>query len=164
MLALSSPFGAPMLFQKKANGSLQMCLDYHALNKLTIKNKYLLPLISDVFDQLGGAKYFTKLDLWSRYHQVWIAEGDQPKTACVTRYGSFQFTVMPFGLTNTLATFCTLLNEVFCDLLDKFIVVYLDDIIIYNKSLEEHVEHLRVIFKLLRDNQLYVKEEKCAFA
>ena len=159
----NSPFGAPVLFQKKVDGSLRMCVDYRALNKLTIKNKYLLPLISDVFDQLGGAKYFTKLDLRSGYYQVRIAEGDQPKTACVTRYGSFQFTVMPFGLMNAPATFCTLMNEVFRDLFDKFIVIYLDDIVIYNKSLEEHVEHLQTIFKLLHDNQLYVKKEKCEF-
>ncbi|KAE8736351.1 cytochrome P450 78A7-like [Hibiscus syriacus] len=159
-----SPYGAPVLFQKKHDGSLRMCIDYRALNKLTVKNKYPIPLIADLFDQLGGARWFTKLDLRSGYYQVRIAEGDEPKTACVTRYGSYEYLVMPFGLTNAPATFCTLMNKVLQPFLDRFVVVYLDDIVIYSKTLEEHVEHLKQVFLVLRENELFVKEEKCSFA
>ncbi|KAK5811041.1 hypothetical protein PVK06_026360 [Gossypium arboreum] len=159
-----SPYGAPMLFQKKHDGSLRMCIDYRALNKITVRNRYPIPLIADLFDQLGSARWFTKLDLRSRYHQVWIAEGDEPKTAYVTRYGSYEFLVMPFGLTNAPATFCTLMNKVLQPFLDRFVVVYLNDIVVYSKSLDEHVEHLREVFQTLRENELFVKEEKCTFA
>ncbi|RVX13859.1 RNA-directed DNA polymerase-like [Vitis vinifera] len=159
-----APYGAPVLFQKKHDGSLRMCIDYRALNKVTVKNKYPIPLIADLFDQLGRARYFTKLDLRSGYYQVRIAEGDEPKTTCVTRYGSYEFLVMPFGLTNAPATFCTLMNKIFHPYLDKFVVVYLDDIVIYSNTLKEHEEHLRKVFKILRQNELYVKKEKCSFA
>nr|CAN62036.1 hypothetical protein VITISV_019703 [Vitis vinifera] len=141
-----------------------MCIDYRALNKVMVKNKYPIPLIADLFDQLGRARYFTKLDLRSGYYQVRIAEGDEPKTTCVTRYGSYEFLVMPFGLTNAPATFCTLMNKIFHPYLDKFVVVYLDDIVIYSNTLKEHEEHLRKVFKILRHNKLYVKKEKCSFA
>ncbi|KAJ7943087.1 Retrotransposon protein, putative, Ty3-gypsy subclass [Quillaja saponaria] len=159
-----APFGAPVLFQKKQDGSLRMCVDYRALNKITVRNSYPIPLIADLFDQLSGAKYFTKLDLRSGYYQVRIAEGDKPKTTCVTRYGAFEFLVMPFGLTNAPATFCTLMNQVFRGYLDKFIVVYLDDIVIYSSTLEDHKQHLQLVFNRLRENQLFVKREKCSFA
>ena len=141
--AFKAPYGAPVLFQKKHDGSLRLCIDYRALNKITINNKYPIPLIVDLFDQLGGARWFTKLDLRSGYYQVRIAVGDEPKTACVTRYDSYEFLVMPFGLTNAPATFCTLMNKVFQPFLDKLVVVYLGDIVIYSKTLEKHVEHLR---------------------
>ncbi|RVW19712.1 Retrovirus-related Pol polyprotein from transposon 17.6 [Vitis vinifera] len=159
-----APYGAPILFQKKHDGSLRMCIDYRALNKVTVKNKYPIPLIADLFDQLGRARYFTKLDLRSGYYQVRIAEGDELKTTCVTRYGSYEFLVMPFGLTNAPTTFCTLMNKIFHPYLDKFVVVYLDDIVIYSNTLKEHEEHLRKVFKFLRQNKLYVKKEKCSFA
>ena len=159
-----APFGAPVLFQKKHDGSLRLCIDYRALNKVTVCNTYPVPLIANLFDQLSGAKYFTKLDLRSGYYQVRIAEGDEPKTTCVTRYGAFEFRVMPFGLTNAPATFCTLMNEVFHEYLDKFVVVYLDDIVVYSATMEEHREHLIRVFQKLRENQLYVKREKCSFA
>ncbi|KAJ7947141.1 Retrotransposon protein, putative, Ty3-gypsy subclass [Quillaja saponaria] len=159
-----APFGAPVLFQKKQDGSLRMCVDYRALNKVTVRNSYPIPLIADLFDQLSGAKYFTKLDLRSGYYQVRIAEGDEPKTTCVTRYGAFEFLVMPFGLTNAPATFCTLMNQVFRGYLDKFVVVYLDDIVIYSSTLEDHKQHLQLVFNRLRENQLFVKREKCSFA
>ncbi|KAL9259804.1 RNA-directed DNA polymerase-like protein [Drosera capensis] len=133
-----APYGAPVLFQRKKDGSLRLCIDYRALNKVTVNNKYPIPLIANLFDQLGGAKYFTKLDLRSGYYQVRIAEGDEAKTTCVTRYGSYEFLVMPFGLTNAPATFCTLMNNIFHAFLDKFVVVYLDDIVIYSATLEEH--------------------------
>ncbi|KAI5347847.1 hypothetical protein L3X38_000734 [Prunus dulcis] len=156
-------YGAPVLFQKKREGTLMLCIDYKALNKVTIKNKYPIPLIADLFDQLGGARYFTKLDLRSGYYQVRIAPGDEPKTVCATRYGSYEFLVMPFGLTNAPTTFCTLMNKVFHPFLDKFVVVYIDDIVVYSNSLEEHLEHLQKVFHVLRENQLYVKREKCSF-
>ncbi|KAL9259847.1 Retrovirus-related Pol polyprotein from transposon 17.6-like protein [Drosera capensis] len=159
-----SPYGAPVLFQKKKDGSLRLCIVCRALNKVTVKNKYPIPLIADLFDQLGGARYFTKLDLRSRYYQVRIAEGDEAKTTCVTRYGSFEFLVMPFDLTNAPVTFCTLMNNILHPYLDKFVVLYLDDIVIYSAMLEDHVEHLRIVFKVLASNELYVKKEKCSFA
>ncbi|OMO75693.1 reverse transcriptase [Corchorus capsularis] len=139
-----APFGAPVLFQKKQDGSLQLCVDYRALNKVTVRKKYPIPLISNLFDQLSRAKYFSKLDLRSGYHQVRIIEGDEPKTTCVTRYGAFEFLVMPFGLTNAPTTFCTLMNQVFHDFLDKFMVIYLDDIVVYSSTLEEHLEQGRL--------------------
>lgn len=125
---------------------------------------YLIPLIADLFDQLGAARWFSKLDLRSGYYQVRIAEGDEPKTTCVTRYGAYEFMVMPFGLTNAPATFCTLMNKILHPYFDKFVVVYLDDIVVYSKTLEEHVQHLQIVMNLLRGNQLYVKPEKCSFA
>ncbi|KAL5775969.1 hypothetical protein ACOSP7_013526 [Xanthoceras sorbifolium] len=158
-----APYGAPVLFQKKHDGSLRMCVDYRALNKVTIKNKYPVPHAADLFDRLSRASYFTKLDLRSGYWQVRVAEGDEAKTACVTRYGSFEFLVMPFGLTNAPATFCNLMNDVLYEFLDKFVVVYLDDIVIYSNSLAEHVVHLRQVFSKLREHKLYVKKEKCEF-
>ncbi|XP_015941749.1 uncharacterized protein LOC107467224 [Arachis duranensis] len=133
-----APYGAPVLFQKKHDGSLRLCIDYRALNKVTIKNKYPIPLIADLFDQLGRAKWFSKLYLRSGYHQVRIADGDEPKTTCVTRYGSYEWLVMPFGLINAPATFCTLMNEIFRLYLDWFIVVCLDNIVVYSNTLEEH--------------------------
>lgn len=141
-----APYGAPVLFQKKHDGSLRLCIDYPTLNKITIKNKYRIPLIADLFDQLGGACYFSKLDLRSGYYQVRISEGDEAKIACVTRYGSYEFLVMPFGLTNAPATFSTLMNKIFHPYLDKFVVVYLDDIVIYSQTLEDHVDHLKAVF------------------
>lgn len=159
-----APYGAPVLFQKKQDGSMRMCVDYRALNKVTIKNKYPVPLVEDLFDRLSKATYFTKLDLRSGYWQVRIAAGDEGKTTCVTRYGSYEFLVMPFGLTNAPATFCNLMNEVFYEYIDRFVVVYLDDIVVYSSSLEEHVGHLKQVLARLRQHQLYVKKEKCEFA
>jgi hypothetical protein len=159
-----APYGAPVLFQKKADGSLRMCVDYRALNKVTIKNKYPVPLIQDLMDRLCGASIFTKLDLRSGYWQVRVADGDEHKTTCVTRYGSYEFLVMPFGLTNAPATFCNLMNDVLYDFLDNFVVVYLDDIVIYSRGIEDHVTHLSKVLSRLREYELYVKREKCEFA
>ncbi|KAK9148304.1 hypothetical protein Scep_007061 [Stephania cephalantha] len=128
------------------------------------KNKYPIPLVADLFDRLSGAAYFTKLDLRSGYYQVRIAAGDVPKTAMVTRYGSFEYLVMPFGLTNAPATFCNLMNDVLKEFIDRFVVVYLDDIVIYSQNLQDHVDHLRKVLTTLRANHLYVKKEKCEFA
>ncbi len=158
-----SPYGAPVLFVHKKDGTLRMCVDYRALNKVTVKNWYPLPRIDDLFDRLSGAKVFSRIDLCSRYYQIRIAQGDEEKTACRTRYGSYEFLVMPFGLTNAPATFCTFMNDIFREWLDDFVVVYIDDILVYSNSMEEHVEHLRKMFQRLRKNKLYAKFEKCKF-
>ncbi|KAL5554469.1 hypothetical protein UlMin_041870 [Ulmus minor] len=158
-----SPWGAPVLFVKKKDGTLRMCIDYRELNKLTIKNKYPLPRIDDLFDQLKGAANFSKIDLRSGYHQLRIKNNDVPKTAFRTRYGHYEFLVMPFGLTNAPAAFMDLMNRVFAKYLDKFIIVFIDDILVYSKTPEEHEEHLRVTLQLLRDSRLYAKFSKCDF-
>jgi hypothetical protein len=142
---------------------MRMCIDYRSLNEVTIKNKYPLPWIDDLFDQLQGAKYFSKIDLRSGYHQLRIREADIQKTAFVTRYGQYEFTVMPFGLTNAPAFFMNLMNKVFMEELDKFVVVFIDDILIYSKNRKDHERHLRIILGRLRAHQLYAKLSKCEF-
>jgi transposase InsO family protein len=158
-----SPYGAPILFVPKKNGKLRMCIDYRALNKITVKNRYPLPRIDELMDQLHGATVFSKLDLQSGYWQIRIAEQDVPKTAFRTRYGHFEWKVMPFGLTNAPATFQHLMNKILQPYLDKFVVVYLDDILIFSKTPEEHLEHVSKVLEVLRDNQMYVGLDKCAF-
>ncbi len=126
-----SPYGAPILFVHKKDGTLRMCVDYRALNKAMVKNRYPLPRIDDLFDRLSGAKVFSRIDRRSGYYQIRIAERDEEKITCRTRYGSYEFLVMPFGLTNAPTTFCTLMNDIFRKWLDDFVVVYIDDILIY---------------------------------
>jgi hypothetical protein len=159
----SSPWGALVLFVEKKDKSMRMCVDYRSLNEVTIKNKYPLPIIDDLFDQLKGAKYFSKVDLRSGYHQLKIRESDIPKTSFVTRYGQYEFTVMSFGLTNSPAYFMNLMNKVFMEELDKFVVVFIDDILVYSKGVEEHEQHLRVVLGKLRAHKLYAKFSKCEF-
>ncbi|KAJ9542719.1 hypothetical protein OSB04_029225 [Centaurea solstitialis] len=159
----SSPWGAPILFVKKKDGSLRMCIDYRELNKVTIKNRYPLPRIDDLFDQLQGAAWFSKIDLRSGYHQLRVKEADVSKTAFRTRYGHFEFLVMPFGLTNAPTAFMDLMNRVCRPMLDKSVIVFIDDILIYSKTKEEHVTHLREVLEVLRREQLYAKFSKCAF-
>ncbi|GKA67825.1 putative reverse transcriptase domain-containing protein [Tanacetum coccineum] len=159
----TSPWGAPVLFVKKKDGSFRMCIDYRELNKLTIKNRYPLPRIDDLFDQLQGSSVYSKIDLRSGYHQLRVREGDIPKTAFRTRYGHYEFQVMPFGLTNAPAVFMDLMNRVCKPYLDKFVIVFIDDILIYSRNKEEHASHLRIILELLRKEKLYAKFSKCDF-
>ncbi|GJV13253.1 putative reverse transcriptase domain-containing protein [Tanacetum coccineum] len=158
-----SPWGAPMLFLKKKDGSFRMCIDYRELNKLTVKNRYPLPRIDDLFDQLQGLCYFYKIDLRSGYHQLRVHEEDILKNAFRTRYGHFEFIVMPFGLTNTPAVFMVLMNRVCKTYLDKFFIVFIDDISIYSKSKEDHEVHLRLVLELLKKERLFAKFSKCKF-
>lgn len=159
----SSPWGAPVLFVRKKDGSMRMCIDYRALNKLTVRNSHPLPRIDECLDRLKGAKFFTSLDLKSGYHQVRIASEDVPKTAFNTRYGQYEFLVSPFGLTNAPPTFQSLMNRVLNDCLDKFALVYLDDILIFSKTKEEHQQHVRHVLSLLRDAHLIANLKKCEF-
>ncbi|KAI3708785.1 hypothetical protein L2E82_38236 [Cichorium intybus] len=159
----TSPWGAPILFVKKKDGSMRMCIDYRELNKITVKNKYPLPRIDDLFDQLQGASYFSKIDLRSGYHQLKIRESDIPKTAFRTRYGHYEFLVMPFGLTNAPAVFMDLINRVCRPFLDTSVIVFIDDILVYSRSQSEHEVHLRQVLELLRREKLYAKFSKCEF-
>ncbi|GJY18559.1 putative reverse transcriptase domain-containing protein, partial [Tanacetum coccineum] len=159
----SSPWGAPILFVKKKDGSFRMCIDYLELNKLTIKNRYPLPRIDDLFDQLQGSSVYSKIDLRSGYHQLRIHEEDIPITVFRTRYGHYEFQVMPFGLTNAPTVFMDLMNRVCMPYLDKFVIVFIDDIMIYSKNKEEHGEHLKTILNLQRSKKLYAKFLKCDF-
>ncbi|GJV41050.1 putative reverse transcriptase domain-containing protein [Tanacetum coccineum] len=159
----SSPWGAPVLFVKKKDGSFRMCIDYQELNKLTVKNRYPLPRIDDLFDQLQGSSVYSKIDLRSGYHQLRVREEDIPKTAFRTRYGHYEFQVMPFGLTNAPAVFMDLMNRVCKPYLDKFVIVFIDDILIYSKNKQEHEEHLKLILELLKKEELYAKFSKCEF-
>ena len=155
------PYGGPILFVDKKDGKLRLCVDYRAFNKVIVKNSYPLPQISDLFDRLAGAKYFSIIDLHSGYHQIRIVQGDEKKTTCWTWYGSFEFLVMPFRLCNALATFTTLMNNIFHEYLDNFVIIYIDDILVYSKTTEEHVEHLEKVFQKLCLNKLYAKGDKC---
>jgi hypothetical protein len=157
-----SPWGAPVLFVKKKDGSMRLCIDYQELNKVTIKNRYPLPRIDDLFDQLQGSQVFSKIDLYSGYHQLKVQENDVQKTAFRTRYGHYEFLVMPFGLTNAPAAFMDMMNRIFRELVDHCVVVFID-ILIYSKSREEHEEHLRTVKSILRKHQLFVKFKKCKF-
>jgi hypothetical protein len=140
-----------------------MCVDYRSLNEVTIKNKYPLPRIEDLFDQMKGPSVFSKIDLRSGYHQLKIRESDIPKPAFRTRYGLYEYTVMSFGPTNAPAYFMYLMNKVFIEYLDKFVVVFIDNILIFSKTEEEHEKHLRMVLEKLRSNQLYAKFSKCEF-
>ena len=160
----TSPWGAPVLFVKKKDKTIQLCIEYRQLNRVTIKNQYPLPRIDDLFDQLRGARVYSKIDLRIGYHQLRVRETDIPKTAFRTCYGHFEFTVMPFGLTNAPTTFMYLMHRVFQPYLDQFVVVFVDDILIYSQSEWEHEYHLRIVLQLLRDHQLYVSSISVSFS
>ncbi|GJX99541.1 putative nucleotidyltransferase, ribonuclease H [Tanacetum coccineum] len=159
----TSPWGAAVLFVKKKDGSFRMCIDYRELNKLTIKNRYPLPKIDDLFDQLEGSSVYLKIDLRSCYHQLRVMDEDIPKTDFRTRYRHYEFQVMPFGLTNAPTVFMDLMNRVCKPYLDKFVIVFIDDILIYSRNKEEHANHLRIILELLKKEKLYAKFSKCDF-
>ena len=158
-----SPWGAPVLFVKNKDGTLRMCIDYRKINKVTVKNKYLLSRIEDLFDQLKGAGVFSKIDLRSRYYQLRVKEVDVPKTAFRTRYDHYEFLVMPFGLTNAPTAFMDLMNRVFRPYVDQFVVVFIDDILVYSKDAQEHEQHLKIVLQMLREKKLYAKLSKCDF-
>jgi hypothetical protein len=158
-----SPWGAPILFVKKKDGTLRLCIDFKHLNKVTIKNKYPFPRIDDLFDQLKSVRIFSNIDLRSGYHQVRIKEDDINKTTFRTRYGHYEFIVVSFGLSNAPTVFMFLKNGVFREYLDKFVIVFLDDILVYSKSKEEYEQHLRMVLQVLREHRLYAKISKCIF-
>ncbi|GJZ59518.1 putative reverse transcriptase domain-containing protein, partial [Tanacetum coccineum] len=162
-LPVPHPGGAPVLFVKKNDGSFRMCIDYQELNKLTVNNRYPLLRIDDLFDQLQGSSIYSKINLRSGYHQLRVREEEIPKTAFRTRYGYYEFQVMPFGLTNAPAVFMDLMNRVCKPYLDKFIIVFIDDILIHSKNKQEHKEHLKLILEFLKKEELYAKFSKCEF-
>src|ERR1051325_7148683 len=158
-----SPWGAPVLLVKKKDGSMRLCIDYRQLNKVTIKNRYPLPRIDDLMDRLVGARMFSKIDLRSGYHQIRVKEEDVQKTAFRTRYGHYEYSVMPFGVTNAPGVFMEYMNRIFHPYLDSFVVVFIDDILVYFKSEEEHAEHLCIVLEVLKNKKLYAKLSKCEF-
>jgi len=155
-----SPLGTPILFMKKKDGILKIFIDYRQLNKVTIKNMYPLPRIDDLFNKLKGATMFLNIDLRSGYHQIRIKQEDIYKTNFQTRYGNYEFVVVPFRLTNAPTTFMCLMNSVLCLYLDKLVIMFIDDILVYSKSKEDH---LATVLRLLREHQLYAKLKKCSF-
>ena len=159
----SSPWAAPVLFVSKKDGGLRFCVDYRGLNKLTVKNSYPLPRIDEILDQLSTAKYFSVIDLRSGYHQMRIAEEDVPMTAFSSKFGHFEFTVVPFGLTNAPASFMSMMDKVLADYTGKFVMAYLDDILVYSESWDAHIEHLQKVLNKLRLHKLYAKLTKCEF-
>ncbi|KAL4366532.1 hypothetical protein GQ457_05G020900 [Hibiscus cannabinus] len=160
---ITSPRGAPVLFVKKKDGSMRLCIDYRQLNRVTIKNKYPLPRIEDMFDQLRDAFLFSKIDLRSGYFQMRVKDADVLKTAFRTLYGHFEFLDMPFGLTNAHATFIDLTNILFKPYLNKFVIVFIDDNLIYSRNKDEHAKHLQIVLQTLREHQMFAKFSKCEF-
>ena len=158
-----SPCSAPVLFVKKSDGTLRLCVDYHGLNKITTKNRYPLPLIGEMLGRISHAKFFTKMDIWDGYNRLRMAVGEEWKTAFRCRYGHFEYTVMPFGLCNAPGTFQHYMNDMFCNFLDKFLIIYLDNLLIYLDTLAEHKKHVRMVLETLREAELCLKPSKCEF-
>lgn len=160
----SSPYASPVLLVKKKIGEWRLCVDFRGLDAYTIKNKFPLPIIEELFEELVGAKWFTTLDLRSGFHQILVALEDQYKTTCQTHFGHYEYKVMPYGLTGALATFQAIMNHILAPLLRKCVVVFIDDILIYSKSHEEHVQHVQMVFDILKEHQFKVRLSKCTFA
>ena len=158
-----SPAGTPILFAPKKDGSLKLCVDYRGLNSITVKNRYPLPLITEIMDHVTGAKYFSKIDLKDAYYRLRIKAGDEWKTAFCTYYGHYEFMVVPMGLTNAPTTFQAYINKALQGLVDDFCIVYLDDILVFSKTKEEYDLHLQYIYQRLREAELYAKPSKCQF-
>jgi hypothetical protein len=158
-----SLWGVPVIFIRKKDGSWRLFNDYRQLNKTTIKNQYLFPGIDNLFDQMKGTTVFLKIDFRSGYHQLWIKEEDIPKTAFKTRFGHYEFIVLPFELKNTLGVFMSLMNGVFCEYLDKFVQVFIDDILIYSQVMEEHDKHLRWVLQCIQENNIFGNLSECSF-
>jgi len=159
----TSPYGSPILFVPKKDGGWRLCIDYRAINRITIKNSHPLPRIDEMFEQLHGSTIFSKLDLASGYHQIRMHEDSIEKTAFKTKYGHYEYVVMPFGLTNAPATFQCVMNSILAPYLDRFVIVYLDDILVYSKNQDEHIRHLRTVLQVLREHKFYCKRSKCLF-
>jgi hypothetical protein len=159
----SSPCGSPIVMMPKKDGTWRMCVDYQALNKITVKNRYPLPCIDDLLDQLKNVFYFTKLDLRSGYHQIRVTEHDAWKTDFKTKHGLFEWLVMSFEICNALTTFMHVMNDVFRPFLDDFVIVYLDNIIVFSGTWDEHVRHVKKVLDTLQREKLYVKMSKCEF-
>ena len=159
----TSPAGAPILFVPKKDGGLHLCVNYHGLNVVTLKNHYPISLVNKIMDCLSGVMIFTQLDLWDAYHWIWIWKGDEYKTAFHTHYGHFEYQVMPFGLANAPATFQSYIHKVLSDLLDTCCIVYLDNILIYSRTEAEHIQHVRMVLGRLWKYQLFCKASKCKF-
>lgn len=159
-----SPYASPVLLVRKKDGTWRFCVDYKHLNAQTVKNKHPMPIVKELIDELAGAQWFSKLDFRAGYHQIYINPDDTHKTAFRTHSGLYEFLVMPFGLTNAPATFQGIMNLVFAPLLRKGILVFMDDILIYAKTLPEHLELLQQVFQILRAHRFYIKLSKCSFA